>query len=141
MPAQFILTPKTTADFSNNVRAARAHVGGNLGLSMPNGSPEEYRALNQADQIRVADETSAFIVSQPTFFTPLQVELAQKRVSSTVFRQPLADTSLTAAAGDFFTDLAGRYESKVTGLIVVAIVAALAFTLLPAAIARAKAGS
>lgn len=138
MAAQFILTPKGDADFAQNVSAARALVGQKLELEMVDGSAAEYRALSQADQIRVADELAAFIVSQPQFFSPVAVQLSQKRVNSPGFRAPLADTSFATAAGQFVDELAGRVESKFTALAVVAIVAALAFAILPGAIARAK---
>lgn len=93
-----LVTPQSPDDYAANVRAARVEAAKSLGLAgVREGTPAEYAALSQADQVRLTDEMSAFIVANQAYFSPTQVEIAQRRVNSPGFRTPLADTSIGAA--------------------------------------------
>lgn len=85
----FIQNPSTAADYAANLRAARVAVAGPLGLALSTGSPAEFSALSQADQIRVTDELATFIVSNQGLFSALQVETARRRTAQQSFRTPV----------------------------------------------------
>lgn len=95
-----------------------------------------YRNLSAADQVRFTDQLSAYIYTNPTDFTSDQLAVAKDRIDSPAYNTPLADTSYTAAVGEFideayaqgksiFTSVDTLIKWLVVGTVAVALVYAL----------------
>jgi hypothetical protein len=138
----FYANPTTPEQFSSNFRLATVNVARRLGLSPPilTGTAAEYGQLSAAQQVNLTDEVAAYILDgRAKYFSPVAIQIARQRVEAPDFRQPLADTSFSASFTEFAGEYATAVASKTTLLIGLAIVAALAFALLPGAIAKARA--
>jgi|SRR5581483_4398593 len=94
---------------STALQQAKAAVASQLGLSgfdqLDDGAQNvAYQNLSQADQVRFTDALSGYIYTNQDGFSTDQVTLARDRVKSPNYNTPLADTSFTAAASDFFSN-------------------------------------
>lgn len=138
----FYANPQTAAEYTSNFRLAVVNVAKKLGYGdkITIGTAAEYGTLTQAQQVALTDEVAAYILDgRQQYFSPVAIQVATQRVSNGSFRTPLEDNSFLANFGDFATTYATSVASKATLLVAIAIVAALAFALLPGAIAKARA--
>ena len=73
-----------------------------IGIYMPDGTPNSYSNLTPANQIRLTDAMAKVIASDPdkSKYTPVQVQLANNRVASPIYGQPMENTSMISIAAD-----------------------------------------
>lgn len=125
------------------ISEARNAVGKSLGLTSFDGSTAAYQSLSAADQVRVNDALSAYIVANAGAFTPAQFDIAKANTTSPGFNSPLADESFNY--GMFGNELLNNADklTKAGGSILqngiyLAISLAVLAWILPAAINHAR---
>jgi hypothetical protein len=122
---------------------ARNAVGKSLGLYFFDGSAEAYSNLSAADQVRVTDALSSYIVANAGAFTPAQVSSATARTNSSSFNSPLADDSFDVGMfGDELLKNAAKVTatgaSVLTKALYIAVALGVLAYVLPAAIAKTR---
>lgn len=96
-----------------SITEARARVGQQLGYQNFGGSIADYQALTSQQQIDLDNGVAAFIVANPSYFTPDQVRLSSNRVANP--QQSIQDTSINwTDFGNAVVDNAGSMASSFT---------------------------
>ena len=120
--------PADAAQQKKNLSTARAIIAQRQGVDPSNLTYEQRGPYNRA--------LAEFIADRPADFSAASVAIAQKVIDRPAY-EPLADESLDFSAA--IPDLAGQVEKKLTLFVVVAIIAAAGFLLLPRGLAAARA--
>lgn len=77
------------------------------------GSPASYSALSAGDQIALTDRMAAMIAADPANFSRQQVAVANSRVNSPFYRQPLAATSYINVTAELIKS--GEFQKSIMG--------------------------
>ena len=99
------------------------------------GTMADYSQLPAADQIALTDRMAKLIASNPAKFTPEQVKVAETRVNSTQFEQPIAATSYINVTGELIKTgelqqaMIGGAKSYFQGVTALALAGGIVFLL------------